>query len=146
MAFERIVGAMIKEEMERGELEKLPGQGRLIDLTPCFETPEEVRLANSVLRGSGMTSRELHLLEEIAEMKGVLDEKKAGDCEAAQTETGGIQPDDGAPETGAQAKVRFPVRHASKLRQNNLLCLYNAGLALQIIFSLLYFQMLTLTF
>jgi hypothetical protein len=141
---------MIKEEMERGELEKLPGQGRRIDLTPCFEIPEEVRLANSVLRESGMTSRKLDLLKEIADLQGVLaavlDEKKAGDCEAAQAETGGIQPDDGAPETGAQAKVRFPVRHASKPRQNNLLCLYNAGLALQIIFSLLYFQMLTLTF
>jgi hypothetical protein len=80
MAFERIVEAMIQEAMERGEFDNLPGKGKPIDLTEYFETPEEVRMANSVLKGAGMTSREVDLLKEIAELKQVLtavvDEKK----------------------------------------------------------------------
>jgi hypothetical protein len=80
VAFERIVEALIKEAMERGEFDNLPGKGKPIDLTEYFETPEEVRLANSVLKSAGMTSREMDLLKEIAELKqvlaAVLDEKK----------------------------------------------------------------------
>ncbi|HEX5943292.1 MAG TPA: hypothetical protein VFY66_13510, partial [Anaerolineales bacterium] len=42
--------------------------------------PEEVRLAYSVLRNAGITSREVDLLKEIAELKqiqaAVVDEKK----------------------------------------------------------------------
>jgi hypothetical protein len=80
MAFERIVEALIKEAMERGEFDNLPGKGKPIDLTEYFETPEEVRLANSVLKSAGMTSREVDLLNEIAELKqvlaAILDEKK----------------------------------------------------------------------
>lgn len=85
MAFERIVEAMIKDAMERGEFDNLPGKGKPIDLTEYFETPEEVRLANSVLKSAGMTSREVDLLREIAELKqmlaALLDEKKKQEIE-----------------------------------------------------------------
>jgi hypothetical protein len=80
MSFDRIVEAIIKEAMERGEFDNLPGKGKPIDLTEYFETPEEVRLANSVLQNAGMISREVELLKEIAELKQILaallDEKK----------------------------------------------------------------------
>lgn len=80
MSFDRIVEALIQEAMERGEFDNLPGRGKPIDLTEYFETPEEVRLANSVLKSAGMTPREVDLLREIAELKqvleAVLDEKK----------------------------------------------------------------------
>jgi hypothetical protein len=69
MVFDRIVEAMIKEAMERGEFDNLPGKGKPIDLTEYFETPEEIRLANSMLKNGGMTSREVDLLKEIAELK-----------------------------------------------------------------------------
>jgi hypothetical protein len=49
MAFDRIVEAIIKDAMERGEFDNLPGKGKPIDLTEYFDTPEEVRLANSLL-------------------------------------------------------------------------------------------------
>jgi len=85
MAFDRIVEAMIKEAMERGEFDNLPGKGKPIDLTEYFETPEEVRVAYSVLKGAGMTSREVDLLKEIAELRqilaAVLDEKKKREIE-----------------------------------------------------------------
>ncbi len=80
MSFDRIVEAIIKEAMERGEFDNLPGKGKPIDLTEYFETPEEVRIAHSVLKNAGMTSREVDLLKEIAELKqvreAVRDEKK----------------------------------------------------------------------
>ena len=78
--FDRIVESIIKDAMERGEFDNLPGKGKPIDLSEYFETPEEVRLAHSVLKNAGMTSREVELLNEIAELKQVLaallDEKK----------------------------------------------------------------------
>ena len=62
----------IKEALERDEFDNLPGKGKPIDLTEYFETPEEIRLANSVLKNAGMTSREVDLLKEIAELKQIL--------------------------------------------------------------------------
>jgi hypothetical protein len=85
MSFDRIAEAIIQEAMERGEFDNLPGKGKPIDLTEYFEMPEEVRLANSVLKNAGMTSREVDLLKEIAELKqlfaAVLDEKKKHEIE-----------------------------------------------------------------
>ena len=69
MAFDKIVDALIKEAQERGEFDNLSGKGKSIDLTEYFETPEEVRVAHSVLKNAGITSREVDLLKEIAELK-----------------------------------------------------------------------------
>ena len=78
--FDKIVEAIIKEAMERGEFENLPGKGRPIDLSTYFETPEELRAAYSMLKNAGITPREVDLLKEIAElnqiMSALLDEKK----------------------------------------------------------------------
>lgn len=69
MSFDRIVEALIKEAQERGEFDNLPGKGKPIDLSSYFEMPEEVRLAQSVLKNAGMTSPEVQLLKEIAELR-----------------------------------------------------------------------------
>ncbi len=80
MSLDKIVEALIKEAQERGEFENLPGKGKPIDLTTYFETPEEIRLAQSVLKNAGMTSPEVQLLNEIAELRqllsAVVDEQK----------------------------------------------------------------------
>ncbi len=80
MSFDKIVEALIKEAQERGEFDNLPGKGKPIDLTSYFETPEEVRVAQSVLKNAGMTSPEVQLLKEIAELQQILaaivDDKK----------------------------------------------------------------------
>lgn len=72
MSFDRIVEALIKEAMERGEFDNLPGKGKPVDLTAYFDTPEEVRMAHSILKNAGMVPRELDLLKEIAELKQIL--------------------------------------------------------------------------
>lgn len=80
MSFDRMVEAIIKEAMERGEFEDLPGKGKPIDLTAYFDTSEDVRMAHSILKNAGMAPREVDLLKEIAELKQILaaliDEKK----------------------------------------------------------------------
>jgi hypothetical protein len=80
MNFDKLVESMIKDAQERGEFDNLPGKGKPIDLTAYFDTPEDVRVAQSVLKNAGMTSREVDLLKEIAAMKqviaAVVDEKK----------------------------------------------------------------------
>jgi hypothetical protein len=68
MSFDRIVEALIKEAQERGEFDNLPGKGKPIDLSAYFETPEEVRMVQSVLKNAGMTSPEVQILKEIAEL------------------------------------------------------------------------------
>lgn len=80
MNFDKLVESIIKEAQERGEFDNLPGKGKQIDLSAYFDTPEDIRLAQSVLKNAGMISREVDLLKEIAELKQVLaavvDEKK----------------------------------------------------------------------
>lgn len=80
MNFDKIVEELIRQAQERGEFDNLPGKGKPIDLTAYFDTPEDIRMAYSVLKNAGMTSREVGLLKEIAELKqvhaAVLDEKK----------------------------------------------------------------------
>lgn len=80
MNFDKLVESIIKEAMERGDFDDLPGKGKPIDLSAYFETPEDVRMAYSILKNAGMNAREADLLKEIAELKQVhaamLDEEK----------------------------------------------------------------------
>ena len=83
MNFDKLVESIIKEAQEQGEFDNLPGKGKPIDLTAYFDTPEDVRMAYSVLKNARINSHEAELLKEIAELKqvhaAVLDEKKKGD-------------------------------------------------------------------
>ena len=72
MSFDKLVESLIKEAPERGEFDNLPGKGRPLDLTSYFETPEDVRLAQSVLKNAGITPPEVQLLKEIAQLKNLL--------------------------------------------------------------------------
>ena len=72
MSFDKLVESLIREAQERGEFDNLPGKGKPIDLTSYFETPEEVRLVQSVLKNAGMTPPEVQLLKEIAQLKELL--------------------------------------------------------------------------
>ena len=72
MSLHQAVESIIKEAQERGAFDNLPGKGKPIDLTTYFETPEDVRVAQSVLKNAGFTSREVELLNEVAGLKQVL--------------------------------------------------------------------------
>ena len=76
---------MIKKAQERGEFDDLPGKGKPIDLTEYFEMPEEVRVAQVMLKNAGMAPREVDLLKEIAGLRQILtkvvDEKKKAELQ-----------------------------------------------------------------
>ncbi len=80
MNFDKLIEEKIRQAQERGDFNNLPGKGKPVDLSAYFETPEDVRVAQSVLKNAGFTSREVDLLNEIAALKQVLaagvDEKK----------------------------------------------------------------------
>ena len=67
MSLDKLVEALIKEAQARGEFDNLAGEGKPIDLSSDFETPEDARLAQSVLKNAGMTSPEVQRLKELAE-------------------------------------------------------------------------------
>src|ERR1043165_5781433 len=80
MSLNKIVEEAIRKAQERGEFDNLPGKGKPIDLSGYFETPEKVRVAQSLLKNAGMNSPEVELLKEIVQLREVLaatkDEKK----------------------------------------------------------------------
>jgi hypothetical protein len=76
MSFDKIVESIIQEAMARGEFENLPGRGKPIDLTDYFNTPEDVRVAQSMLKNAGMVPVEIELLQEIASVKESLNSAK----------------------------------------------------------------------
>ena len=85
MSFDKAVEEIIKQAMERGEFDDLPGKGKPIDLSEYFETPEDIRVTQSVLKNAGMTLREVDLLKEIAQLKEImnalLDDKKKAEIQ-----------------------------------------------------------------
>jgi Domain of unknown function (DUF1992) len=108
MSFDRIVEAIIQDAMERGEFEDLPGKGKPIDLTGYFDTPEEVRLAHSILKNAGMAPREVDLLKEIGELRQILSallDEETGNPRPDRDKAGRVQPDDGTAKAAEKAKV-----------------------------------------
>jgi uncharacterized protein YutE (UPF0331/DUF86 family) len=69
MSLEKAVEAIIREAQERGDFDNLKGKGKPIDLSSYFETPEDLRMAYSMLKNAGMVSTEADLLNEIAALK-----------------------------------------------------------------------------
>ena len=62
----------IREAIERGDFDNLPGKGKPLDLTDWRNTPAEMRMAYSVLKSSGYTPPEVSIKNEIAELKALI--------------------------------------------------------------------------
>jgi DnaJ homologue, subfamily C, member 28, conserved domain len=69
MRFESIVEAAIQEAMARGDFDNLPGKGKPLDLTEYFNTPEDIRVGQAMLRNAGMLPVEVELVQELAVLK-----------------------------------------------------------------------------
>ena len=59
------VEELIKAAIARGEFNDLPGAGEPLDLNEYFQTPEEVRMGYSLLKGGGFVPEEVQLLKDI---------------------------------------------------------------------------------
>jgi len=80
MFSERLIEEIIREAMEKGEFDDLPGKGKPLDLDAYFATPEDVRLGNSVLKSAGCLPVEVELKKEIESLKSRLE-----DCDDERT-------------------------------------------------------------
>lgn len=64
--FMNLVDTKIKEAMERGDFDNLPGTGRTLDLTEDPFTPEDQRMAYRILKNSGFIPPEVEMLNQIS--------------------------------------------------------------------------------
>lgn len=74
MSFDKLIENKIREAMDKGEFSNLPGRGQPIDLDEYFATPEDQRLAHSILKNAGIVPAEIEVLNEI----GALRQRLAG--------------------------------------------------------------------
>jgi Domain of unknown function (DUF1992) len=73
MGFERIAENRIREAMQAGEFDDLPGAGKPLDLEGYFKLPEHLRVAFSILKSANCVPAEVELLNEIATLEHQLD-------------------------------------------------------------------------
>jgi hypothetical protein len=70
--YEKIVEQRIKEAMEKGEFDNLPGKGRPIALEDDSHVPEDLRLAYKLLKNADCLPPELLEKREILQMEDML--------------------------------------------------------------------------
>jgi len=63
--FGKLIEEKIREAMEAGEFDNLPGAGKPIDLEAYFATPADLRLSYSVLKSARCLPEEVELRKEI---------------------------------------------------------------------------------
>ena len=82
MPFEKLVEERIRAAIEAGEFDNLEGAGQPLNLDEYFATPEDMRVAYSVLKTSRVLPREVELLKEIASLRDAIAAASASDQKA----------------------------------------------------------------
>jgi DnaJ-like protein len=67
--FSRIAESRIREAIEQGQFENLPGAGQPLNLDEYFSTPEDLRMAYSILKSANCAPAEVELMNEISRME-----------------------------------------------------------------------------
>ncbi|QCQ21132.1 DnaJ family domain-containing protein [Desulfoglaeba alkanexedens] len=70
--FEQLAEQRIREAMERGEFDNLPGRGKPLKLEDDRHIPEDLRLAYKILKNADCLPPELQLRKEIHTTKELL--------------------------------------------------------------------------
>lgn len=68
----RIAEAKIREAVERGDFEDLPGKGKALDLEEFDRVPEELRAAYTVCKNAGVLPPEVELRNEVVSLRQLL--------------------------------------------------------------------------
>ena len=69
MPFERIAELRLREAIQDGLLDDLPNRGERLDLEEYFATPEDLRLAYSILKNANCLPEEVEIRNEIAALE-----------------------------------------------------------------------------
>jgi DnaJ homologue, subfamily C, member 28, conserved domain len=80
--FSRIAETRIREAMAQGEFENLPGAGKPLNLEDYFSTPEDLRMAFSIVKNANCAPAEVELLNEVSRLQQAVAE--AGDAATKQ--------------------------------------------------------------
>jgi DnaJ-like protein len=76
MSLEKFVEEQVRRAIEAGEFDNLRGKGKPLDLRAYFETPEDLRLAYSLLKSNDFVPEEVELLREIQGLKDRFDSSR----------------------------------------------------------------------
>src|SRR5215813_10001285 len=76
---DKFIDLRIRQAIEAGEFDNLPGKGKPIDLSAYFETPEDLRMAYSILKSNDFVPEEVELLKEIDGLTKQLESSAADD-------------------------------------------------------------------
>ena len=74
MSLESAIDDKIRAAIERGEFDDLEGKGKPLDLDAYFATPEDLRLAYSMLKSNQFVPEEVEILKDISALKTKVDE------------------------------------------------------------------------
>jgi len=69
MPFERIAEQRLRQAIEDGLLDDLPNRGERLDLEDYFATPEDLRVAYSILKNANCLPEEVELRNDIAALE-----------------------------------------------------------------------------
>jgi hypothetical protein len=72
MPFSRVAETRIREAIAQGEFDNLPGRGKPLNLEDYFSTPEDLRMAFSILKNANCAPVEVELLNEVARLQQAL--------------------------------------------------------------------------
>ncbi len=72
LAFEIVAEERIRDAMERGEFDHLPGAGKPLKLEDDAMVPAELRVAYKILKNAGCVPPELELRKEIVTLRDLL--------------------------------------------------------------------------
>jgi hypothetical protein len=69
MSLESAIEKKIQQAIAAGEFDDLEGKGKPLDLSGYFNTPEDMRMAYSMLKSNQFVPEEVELINEIADLK-----------------------------------------------------------------------------
>jgi hypothetical protein len=69
VSFERLAQLRLQQAIDEGLLENLPNCGERLDLDEYFATPQDVRLAYSILRNAHCLPEEVEIRNEVAALE-----------------------------------------------------------------------------
>lgn len=68
-AITKIADERIRDAIEKGEFDHLPGKGKALDLRDYFNAPPTMRMALHLLKNAGFLPQEIVLLRELDELE-----------------------------------------------------------------------------
>ena len=72
--YNKTIEKKIKQAVEKGEFDNLPGKGQPLKLEDDSHVPEELRLAYKILKNADFVPPEVQLRKEIRQMEDLLDD------------------------------------------------------------------------